>query len=95
MAIADATQLVIRDAEQLIQRLEQPRDAGTRADDDDLVRGVVLSLKMLLPLYARVEAMPSPLVGLLSGTPLAMLTAVVPAPFLLFLFFVGKGRGWW
>ena len=89
-------EIVIKQAEELIEDLESPdqqsqtmycRNHGT------VVRAQALTLKLLIPLYRQKRNTGS--MSFLSKTPLALLGGSVPPSLMFFLYFVGRGKGWW
>lgn len=89
-------QFIIDEAERTIAALEAAPQGDVCESHSSLAKGIATSLRMLIPLYrAEENGSCSPVQGLLKGTPLALAWGWVPIPFLIFLWLVGKSRGWW
>lgn len=98
MARDNLTDYVIADAEESIKELEAPLPEGVEVcqQHEKLARSSARTLKLLIPLYKAYEnGGRKKLDQVFKGSPLALLSAWLPVPLLLFLFLVGKGKGWW
>jgi hypothetical protein len=94
-------EIVIKQAEELIEDLESPDQQSQTMyckNHGTVVKAQALTLKLLIPLYRQKrngEQRNTGAWSFLSKTPLAMLSGSVPPSVLLFLYFIGRGRGWW
>ena len=90
---------IIKQAENLAADLENGTSPGIEVCQahETLAKGIATSLRMLIPLY-KAEKNGSGKAGLekfISGTPLTFIAGWIPTAILIFLFLVGKGKGWW
>lgn len=98
MARDNLTDYAIADAEESIKELEAPIPDGVVVCQlhEKLARASARTLKLLIPLYKAYEnGGRKKLDQVFKGSPVTLLAGWLPTAALIFLFLVGKGKGWW